>query len=409
MGARPTIGANARPATLIAASLVSNPSEPLLPPPAAPANAAADAPAAGSTASSAVPTPPRPGWVFAGIAAALALAAMALAWQTWQRVQQLEHELVRRQQDSGNQAAEARVLAKQAQDVSRDAAAKVALVEARIAENALQRTQLEDLIQQLSRSRDENMLADIDAALRVAAQQAAITGSTEPLLATLKQSEERLTRNAQPRVERVRRALARDLDRVRGVAVADIATLLIKLDEAVRLADELPLLVQPERRPMSASARARAASTPAVAASGGQGSPGTAPPPSDPSWRQRVAEAWQSIGERVWGEARNLVRVTPVDNPEAMLVSPEQAFFLRENLKLRLLNARLALLSRQYVTVQADLRDVQNALDRHFDRTSRRVQQVGELLRQVSSQARGIVVPRPDETLAALAAALAGR
>jgi uroporphyrin-3 C-methyltransferase len=405
--AHPTIAANARPATLIAASLVSNPSEPLLPPPAASA-AAADAPAAGSTAAgsalaAAVPAPSRTGWVFAGVAAALALAAMVLAWQTWQRVQQLEQELVRRQQDSSTKAAEARVLAKQAQDVSRDAAAKVALVEARIAENALQRTQLEDLIQQLSRSRDENMLADIDAALRVAAQQAAITGSTEPLLATMKQSEERLTRNAQPRVERVRRALARDLDRVRGVAVADIATLLIKLDEAVRLADELPLLVQPQRRPLAAPARTRAASAPASAASGAM------PPPSDASWRQRVAEAWQSIIERVWVEARGLVRVTPVDNPEAMLVSPEQAFFLRENLKLRLLNARLALLSRQYVTVQADLRDVQVALDRHFDRTSRRVQQVGELLRQVSSQARGIVVPRPDETLAALSAALAGR
>jgi uroporphyrin-3 C-methyltransferase len=343
------------------------------------------------------------GWVFAGIAAALALAAMALAWQTWQRVQQLEQELVRRQQDSGSQAAEARVLAKQAHDISRDAAAKVALVEARFAENALQRTQLEDLLQQLSRSRDENMLADIDAALRVAAQQAAITGSTEPLLATLKQSEERLTRNAQPRVERVRRALARDLDRVRGVAVADIATLLIKLDEAVRQADELPMLVQPERRPLAAQVRARAASAPASAATA------AAPPPGEASWRQRVAGMWQSVVERVWGEARSLVRVTPVDNPEAMLVSPEQAFFLRENLKLRLLNARLALLSRQYVTVQADLRDVQTALDRHFDRTSRRVQQVGELLRQVSSQARGVVVPRPDETLAALAAALAGR
>jgi uroporphyrin-3 C-methyltransferase len=386
---------------LIAASLVSNPSDPLLPPaPAAPAEApAAPLPAAPATS--------RAAWVFGGIAAALAIVSLVLATQTWQRVQQLEQELVRRQQDSANQATEARVLAKQAQDVSRDAAAKVALVEARIAESALQRTQLEELIQALSRSRDENMLADIDAALRVAVQQAAITGSTEPLLATLKQSEERLTRNAQPRVERVRRALARDLDRVRAVAVSDIATLLIKIDDAVRLADELPLLVQPERRPPAvaeAAARARAASTAAAAASAS----GAAPPPPT-GWRQQLAEGWQALVERVWGETRNLVRVTPIDHPETMLMAPEQAFFLRENLKLRLLNARLALLSRQYVTAQADLRDVQVALDRHFDKGSRRVQQVGELLRQVGSQARGIAVPRPDETLAALAAALAGR
>lgn len=396
MGAGPTIAANARPATLIAASFVSNPTDlPLPPPPAAPA----DAPAAPPPAA---PTPSRAAWVFGAVAAALAIIGLVVATQTWQRVQQLEQELVRRQQDSANQATEARVLAKQAQDVSRDAAAKVALVEARIAESALQRTQLEELIQALSRSRDENMLADIDAALRVAVQQAAITGSTEPLLATLKQSEERLTRNAQPRVERVRRALARDLDRVRAVAVSDIATLLIKIDEAVRLADELPLLVQPERRtPAAAEAAARARAA-ASAASG-------VPPAAPGGWRQQLADAWQMIVERVWSETRSLVRVTPIDHPDTMLMAPEQAFFLRENVKLRLLNARLALLSRQYVTAQADLRDVQTALDRHFDRSSRRVQQVGELLRQVGSQARGIVVPRPDETLAALAAALAGR
>ena len=384
---------------MIAASLVSNPSDPPLPPAtAAPAHAPAAPPAV-------APAPSRAPWVIGGIAAALAIVSLVVATQTWQRVQQFEQELVRRQQDSAGQATEARVLAKQAQDVSRDAAAKVALVEARIAESALQRTQLEELIQALSRSRDENMLADIDAALRVAVQQAAITGSTEPLLATLKQSEERLTRNAQPRVERVRRALARDLDRVRSVAVSDIATLLIKIDEAVRLADELPLLVQPERRPPAvaeAVARARAASAAAAAASG-------AAPVAPSGWRRQLAEGWQALVERVWGETRSLVRVTPIDHPETMLMAPEQAFFLRENLKLRLLNARLALLSRQYTTAQADLRDVQTALERHFDKGSRRVQQVSELLRQVGSQARGITVPRPDETLAALAAALAGR
>ncbi len=398
MGSLDTIAANVCPATLIAATVNQLESPPPPQPPAA-----ADTPLATTPATH----PTRALWVVAGVAAALALGGMAVAWQTWQRVHALEQELVRRQQESATQSTEARVLAQQAQDVSRDAAAKVALVEARIAENALQRTQLEELIQAMSRSRDENMLADIDAALRVAVQQSAITGSTEPLLATLKQSEERLTRNAQPRVERVRRAVAHDLDRVRAVTVSDIATLVIKLDEAVRLADELPLLVQPERRAMSAGApgHARAGAAAASTAS----APASAPAPPSGSWRSRVADAWQLIADRVAAEARGLVRVTPIDHPDAMLLAPEHAYFLRENLKLRLLNARLALLSRQFTTAQSDLRDVQTALDRYFDRSSRRVTLVGELVRQVGSQARGIVVPRPDETLAALAAVLAGR
>jgi uroporphyrin-III C-methyltransferase len=103
------------------------------------------------------------------------------------------------------------------------------------------------------------------------------------------------------------------------------------------------------------------------------------------------------------------VRVTRIDTPEAMLVAPEQAFFLRENVKLRLLNARLALLSRQFDTAQSDLRDAQSAMERYFDRSARRVSVVTELLRQVTAQAKLVNVPRPDATLAAIAAASAGR
>ena len=88
-----------------------------------------------------------------------------------------------------------------------------------------------------------------------------------------------------------------------------------------------------------------------------------------------------------------------------MLLEPEQSFFLRENLKLRLLNARLALLARQFETAQGDLQAAQKALDRYFDRTARRTVLAAELLRQVAEQARQTRVPRPDDTLAALAAA----
>ena len=120
-------------------------------------------------------------------------------------------------------------------------------------------------------------------------------------------------------------------------------------------------------------------------------------------------QTWRHFGEQVWQEVKDLVRVTRIDNPEAMLVAPEQAFFLRENLKLRLLNARLALLSRQFDAAQSDLRDAQAALDRYFDRSSRRVVAASETVRQVMGQSRLVNTPRPDATLAAIVAASAGR
>ena len=92
-----------------------------------------------------------------------------------------------------------------------------------------------------------------------------------------------------------------------------------------------------------------------------------------------------------------------------MLIAPEQAFFLRENLKLRLLNARLALLSRQFDTAQADLRDALSALDRYFDRSNKRVLATADLLRQVSAQAHQVACRGPTPRWPRSRAAAAGR
>lgn len=362
-------------------------------------------------------TPTRPatpfgaarGWLaLAAILAVLAGVSLTIAWKTQQRVKSIEKELVRRLEDNQQQASEARMLAKQSQDNVLAAAAKVALLEARVAEVAVQRSQLEDLMQSLSRSRDENLLVDIDAGIRVAMQQTAITGSAEPLVAMLKQADERLAKYNQPRLEGVRRAIARDLDRVKTVGVTDIPTLNIKLDEAVRLIDELPLLSNSEPRPGTSKAKSITAPVPdsAPTPASSKNLPSSAP---QTAWWKDWDGSWTAVSERVWSEAKSLIRVTRIDHPESMLLAPDHAFFLRENVKLRLLNARLALLSRQFDTAQSDLQLVQTSLDRYFDRSSRRTTLTTELVRQVAAQARQITVPKPDDTLVALAAASAGR
>jgi len=342
-------------------------------------------------------------WLGAVVLVLVSLTSLAVAWKAQSRVHEIEQELVRRQQDSQNVANEARTLARQAQDSARDAAAKAALLDARVAEVALQRGQLEELIQSLSRSRDENVLVDIEAALRVAQQQSSITGSAEPLVATLKQADERLARYSEPRLEGVRRAIHRDLERVRATGVADLASLSIRLDEAVRLVDDLPLLAVAEPR----KAGAREAAT--ARASAPKPPPPAASFEADPrTWWLALRQRFAAVGDAAWDELRSLVRVTRIEQPEAMLLAPEQMFFVRENLKLRLLNARLALLSRQFDTAQADLQSARTTLERYFDRNTRKVGVEIELLRQVAGQARQVSLPRPDETLAALATANAG-
>ena len=330
--------------------------------------------------------------------------ALALAWRADQRVHSSERELVKRQQESAERVAEALLLARQAQDAMHEATAKVALLEARLGEVALQRGQLEELVRSVARSRDENLVSDIESAMRAAVQQSALTGSAEPLVATLKQSDERLARANQPRLEPIRRAIARDLDRAKASSVADVATLSIKVDEVVRMVDELPLLsaseprgdFAAEDRPVVEKARAPAAAASASEDLGERVS-------------RELGRASRFFADNIWSEIRSLVRITPIANPEAMLVAPDQVFFLRENLKLRLLNARLALMARQFDAAQADLKWAQGAIERYFNRGSKRTQVAAEMLRQVAQQARGAGVARPDDTLAALATASAPR
>jgi uroporphyrin-3 C-methyltransferase len=347
-------------------------------------------------------------WLVAALACVLAAGGLYTGWQAQQRVQALELELVRRQQDAGTAATEARLLADQAQDAAREAVAKVSLLDARVTEAAAQRTQVEDALQSLTRARDDSVLADLDVAVRLAAQHSVLTGSTETLVRALKEADQRLAQLNQPRLERVRRAVARDLERLSGAGLVDVATLTARLDDVIRQVDELPLLALADgRRPSAPGARdGRVATPPAPPASAPAGEPAA---PGFDTWFSRLPEASRVLAVQVWDEARSLLRVTRIEHPDALLLAPEQAYFVRQNLELRLLNARLALLSRQFDVAQADLREAQGMLERYFDRQSRRVQGAADLLRQVATQSRSVTVPRPEDTLAALSTAAATR
>jgi len=329
--------------------------------------------------------------------ALLTIAALVFAWRATERVHGTERELVKRQQESATLVTEGTLVARQAQEGARDAAAKVALLEARLNEVALQRSQLEALVQSVARARDDNLVADGEATLRAALQQSALTGSSEPVVAALKQVDDRFANANQPRLEPVRRALARDLDRIRAASVADVATLSIKLEEAVRMVDELPLLAAAEPRRDLARGAARAAAPASAPASAATGTFG--------SWlSSQFGQASSAFADGVWAEIRSLVRVTRIDHPEAMLVAPDQAVFLRENLRLRLLNARLSLLARQFDAAQFDMRRAIETIERYADRSSKRTQVMLDVLMQVAQQARQSAPARPDDTFAALAA-----
>ncbi len=323
--------------------------------------------------------------VLLALLAGAAVLALVVGLTLWQKVAGMQEQLARQSADSLAQSLEARTLARQAHEVVRDTAARLALNETRVAEVALQRSQLEELMQSLSRSRDENLVVDIESAVRLALQQAQVTGNVQPLLAALRAGDLRIARAAQPRLAPLQRAMQRDADRLRTSASADSSEALQKLDELMRGVDELP--------PLNA----------VVMRGTGSSNPWQVEPlPADAPW-------WQRLLRVVQNEARSLLRVGRIERPEAVLLAPDQTFFLRENLKLKLLSARLALLSRQADTTGTELAAVAAALNRYFDPASRRVQASATLVQQLQAQVRTSEPPRIDETLAALATAAAGR
>jgi uroporphyrin-III C-methyltransferase len=313
----------------------------------------------------------------------LALAALLSSVMLWQRLSSIQEQLARQSADSGANAIEARALARQAQDLARDAAARQAVLEQRLSEVSLQRTQLEELMQSLSRSRDENLVVDIESALLLAQQQTQLTGSAQPLLAALRTADQRLARAAQPRLARVRSAIARDVERIRGTTVTDVPGLLARLDDVVRQIDELPAANAVPARALTETPRKDA-----------------------PNGRLPWWERWR---DAVLEDVRGLVRVSRIDTPEAALVAPEQAFFLRENLKLKVLNVRISLLARQNDTARADLAAATTTLNRYFDPASRRTQAVASQLQQVQAQVRSAELPRVEETLAVLGTLAGGK
>jgi len=327
----------------------------------------------------------------------LAIAAIAVSVLLWQKVDGMQRQLARQSADAGNNAVEARTLARRAEELARDNAAKTAVLESKFSDMAAYRAQIEELVQTASRSRDDNLAVELETALHVAQDQSQLTGSVDPLLAALRSAERRLARSSDPRLKPVARAVARDLERVKAASIPDTAGLLARIDQLLRQTDELPMANDVGRARLDAPPRATANKAPRAA---GAASAASADEPPAATW-------WSNWWDAALDEARGLVRVSRVERPEATMLSPEQAFFVRENLKLHLQGARLALLARQYEAARADLAMAQASLSGWFDQSSRRTQSALALLQQIQGQTKAADLPRAQDTLSALASAAA--
>jgi uroporphyrin-III C-methyltransferase len=330
---------------------------------------------------------------------ALAVLLALQAYSSHSRIQNLRQEMARSLQKGNATNAETSALARVVQEQTRELQAKVGQLENRQAEAQSQQLALEQLYQDLSKNRDEWALAEIEQVLSTASQQLQLAGNVPGALIALQNADRSLSRSDKPQFITIRRAIARDIEKLKALPGIDLAGVALRLDGVIAQVDTLPMLS--DEKPVLPAAPAKPARGQAAAGKSGAGKSG-AVPVAPGALFTRMQDTWRSWSGEMWTEVRQLIRVRSVDTPEALMLSPTQSYFLRENLKLRLLNARLALLSRNEAAFRTDLESAQEALLKYFDTRTRQTQTAQALLRQVQANNLAIEMPTLADSLNAV-------
>jgi uncharacterized protein HemX len=317
---------------------------------------------------------------------ALLAAALAAAAYNHFRLVDLRKDSARRFGELEQAANRAADVAARADAEARAARERAALLEARVAEEQSQREALEQLYADLSRGRDEAVLVEVERLVAMSGQELAISGNVTTALAALQTADLRLARADSARFVPLRRVIARDIDRLRAAPTVDITGMAVKLDQIAAGVDSWPLLSDERPAPAAAPVAPQAAPV--------------APSPGMP-WVER----WLARLQGELGEYRDLVRLRRVDTPETLLLAPQQQALLRQQIKLRLLSARQALLMRNDRLFRADLAEAQALIARYADARQPAVANALGTLRQLAGTALSVEVPQINESLAAVRAA----
>ncbi len=325
-----------------------------------------------SAAQQSADRPPRPArWALVKqpVAIVIALAAVLLAWlwyDSHQQINLLQQELARRLAAADTENKQVRDVAAQVRESVREAQIKLGVLETKLQESQNQQIALEALYQELSRSRDESLLADVEQTLVVANQQLQVAGNVKSALIALQAADARLARIDRPQLAGLRKVITRDIERLKLAPYVDVIGISARIENLVSAIDTLPLAM--EQRPARTPDTKKAAS-------------------------DAESSAWTRFARELWRDMQDLVRIQNMDSPDVALLTPAQTYFLRENLKLRLLGARLALLAHDEKSFKADLRAAREWLTRYYDIRDKTVANALAVVRQLHDSQIGIELP----------------
>lgn len=326
----------------------------------------------------------------------LAVLLAAQSWSSSKQIRNLREEVAKRLQKGDVSNAETGVLARTVQEGTKELEIKVGALENRQSETQSQQLALEQLYNDLSKNRDEWALTEIEQVLSTASQQLQLAGNVPGALIALQNADRSLSRSDKPQFITIRRAIGRDMEKLKALPSVDSTGVALRLDAVIAQVDSLPMLS--DETPAMPAAPEKPGKGKSVRDASGK----LVGPPAPEPLLQKVRDGFNTWSGDMWADVRQLIRIRRVDTPEALMLSPTQSYFLRENVKLRLLNARMALLSRNETAFRNDLIAAQDALAKYFDTRAKSTQTAQALLRQVQGSNLAIEMPTLSDSLTAV-------
>jgi uroporphyrin-III C-methyltransferase len=267
----------------------------------------------------------------------------------------------------------------------RDAQNRVALLEGKLGEFQNQRVAIEEMARDLARAPEDWLLAEIEQTLNIASRELTLAGNVRAAILALQTADQRLSRAEKLQAAPLRRAITQDLERLKAIPAVDTQGIALKLDNISALASSLPLAVPTSMKDLD-----------------GLRPSGLADARADLPW-------WRQIWRDFAHEMSDLIRIREIEPNEAALITPQQAVFVRENLKLRLLSARTSLLARDEVNFKEDLKTARELIAKYFDQKAKVNQNAVASLKQLADNSVSIAAPDIVQSLNAVRAARAAR
>jgi len=378
----------------------------------------------------------------------LLLIALAIAgwWYAQQRFLEAERESARRVQEAESRAAKLDDQLRGLRESQNQLQARSKALEAKIAESSTQQEQLSTLYEEIARSRGDSALVEAEQSVQTASQHLELHGNVRGAILALEAAERRLAESDHAAAVGARRLVLADIERLKALPEIDLTRLAARLDEVIARVDRLPLLADANQPPSAprdsgpptvpaspAPSSDPAAASPAGDSATGQGpvGDGTASQATQPAgasdagaggpaadadagadaflqrlWARIVHGASASL-RAVREEFRSVVTIRRVDQPDNLLLSPEQKTLARDNLKLLLLNARLDLINRHGSLFRKDIERVVESMQGLFDMDSHEVKTAVATLQSLQSQPLTVELPSLSESLSAVKAARA--